>query len=43
MAYRKAKVLCYKCGLRWSPTRTCSRTVRLHLVEEQWQMLNSAP
>jgi hypothetical protein len=33
MAYRKAKGLCYKCGLRWNPTHQCSATVPLHVVE----------
>jgi hypothetical protein len=40
MAYRKAKGLCYKCGLKWGPTHTCSTTVPLHLVEELWQMFD---
>jgi hypothetical protein len=41
MAYRKAKGLCYKCGLRWNPTQQCSATVPLHIVEELWQLLET--
>jgi hypothetical protein len=40
MAYRKAKGLCYKCGLHWSTTHKCSDTVPLHVVEELWQLLD---
>jgi hypothetical protein len=36
-AYRKAKGLCYKCGLAYSRGHTCSDTVQLHMVEELWQ------
>ncbi|CAN6338981.1 unnamed protein product [Urochloa humidicola] len=39
MAYRKAKGLCYKCGMKWGPTHTCPATVPLHVVEELWQMV----
>jgi hypothetical protein len=41
MAYRKAKGLCYKCGLHWGPTHKCSPTVSLHVVEELWQVLEN--
>jgi hypothetical protein len=34
MNYRKAKGLCYKCGMKWSPTHKCSNFVPLHVVEE---------
>jgi hypothetical protein len=37
-AYRKAKGLCYKCGLQYSRDHRCSETVQLHVVEELWQM-----
>jgi hypothetical protein len=40
MAYRRAKGLCYKCGLRWSQTHKCSTTVPLHMVEELWQLVS---
>lgn len=40
MAYRKAKGLCYKCGLRWGPNHQCAESVPLHVVEELRQMLN---
>jgi hypothetical protein len=36
-AYRKAKGLCYKCGLAYSRGHTCPDTVQLHMVEELWQ------
>jgi hypothetical protein len=39
MAYRKARGLCYKCGLKWGPGHKCSNSVSLHVVEELWQML----
>ncbi|WVZ74595.1 hypothetical protein U9M48_022759 [Paspalum notatum var. saurae] len=42
MAYRKAKGLCYKCGLRWGPTHKCAPTVDLHVVEELWQLLTDS-
>jgi hypothetical protein len=34
MAYRKAKGLCYKCGMKWHPGHKCSNSVSLHVVEE---------
>jgi hypothetical protein len=37
-AYRKAKGLCYKCGLQYSIDHKCAETVQLHVVEELWQM-----
>lgn len=37
-AYRKAKGLCYKCGLQYSRDHKCSEIVQLHLVAELWQM-----
>jgi hypothetical protein len=40
MAYRKAKGLCYKCGMKWGPQHKCSPTVPLHMVEEPWQILD---
>jgi hypothetical protein len=40
MAYRRAKGMCYKCGLRWSQTHKCSTTVPLHMVEELWQLVS---
>lgn len=39
MAYRKAKGLCYKCGMKWGPTHSCPETVPLHMVEELWQLV----
>lgn len=39
MNYRKAKGLCYKCGMKWSPGHKCASTVPLHTVEELWQVL----
>lgn len=39
MAFRKAKGLCYKCGLKWNPSHTCANTVPLHVVEELWQLI----
>lgn len=41
-AYRKAKGLCYKCGLAYSRGHKCSDIVQLHLVEELWQLLDIA-
>jgi hypothetical protein len=38
-AYRKAKGLCYKCGLQYSRGHRCADSVQLHLVEEVWQSL----
>lgn len=38
-AYRRAKGLCYKCGMKWGPGHKCAPTVALHFVEELWQML----
>jgi hypothetical protein len=38
-AYRKAKGLCYKCGLQYSCGHRCADSVQLHLVEEVWQSL----
>lgn len=38
MAYRKAKGLCYKCGMKWGPNHKCSTSVSLHVVEELWQL-----
>jgi hypothetical protein len=40
MDYRKAKGLCYKCGLKWGPTHKCISTIPLHVVEELWQVLD---
>lgn len=40
MDYRKAKSLCYKCGLKWGPTHKCISTIPLHVVEELWQVLD---
>lgn len=39
-AYRKAKGLCYKCGMRWNSGHKCSASVSLHVVEEIWQLLH---
>jgi hypothetical protein len=39
MNYRRAKGLCYKCGMKWNPTHKCSTSVPLHVVEELWQMI----
>lgn len=39
MAYRKAKGLCFKCGLKWGSTHKCPDSVSLNVVEELWQML----
>uniref|UniRef100_J3NB79 Integrase catalytic domain-containing protein n=1 Tax=Oryza brachyantha TaxID=4533 RepID=J3NB79_ORYBR len=38
-AYRRAKGLCYRCGLAWSKDHTCSATVQLHVVQEVWDLL----
>jgi hypothetical protein len=38
-AYRKAKGLCYKCGLQYNRGHRCSDTVQLQVVEELWQMV----
>lgn len=40
MAYRKAKGLCYKCGLKWGPQHKCPESVALNVVEELWQMVS---
>lgn len=39
MAYRKAKGLCFKCGLRWNPSHKCAPTFALNVVEELWQLI----
>lgn len=39
MAYRRAKGLCFKCGLKWESTHQCPESVPLSVVEEVWQML----
>jgi hypothetical protein len=39
MNYRKAKGLCYKCGMKWNPGHKCANSVSLHVVEELWQMI----
>ena len=36
MAYRKAKGLCFKCGIKWGPQHKCPDSVSLHVVEELW-------
>jgi len=41
MAYRKAKGLCYKCGLKWQHGHKCANSVSLHMVEELWQLVQS--
>jgi hypothetical protein len=33
-AYRRAKGLCYKCGVKWNPGHRCAPTVALHVVEK---------
>jgi hypothetical protein len=38
-AYRKAKGLCYKCGLQYTRGHRCADTISLHMVEELWQLL----
>jgi hypothetical protein len=38
-AYRKAKGLCYKCGLAYTRGHKCVDIVQLHLVDEIWQFL----
>lgn len=40
MAYRKAKGLCYKCGLKWHPGHKCASTVSTHMIEELWQLVH---
>jgi len=40
MAYRKAKGLCYKCGLKWGSQHKCPESVALNVVEELWQMIS---
>lgn len=39
MKYRRARGLCYKCGMKWNPGHKCANSVSLHVVEELWQML----
>jgi hypothetical protein len=39
-AYRRAKGLCYKCGLQYSRGHRCADTVSLQVVEELWQLIN---
>lgn len=41
MTYRKAKGLCYKCGLKQGPGHKCANSVSLHVVEGLWQMLHA--
>jgi hypothetical protein len=41
-AYRKAKGLCYKCGLAYSKGHKCADTVQLHLVEEIWNQFTTS-
>ena len=38
-SYRRAKGLCYKCGIKWGPTHKFAPQVALHVVEELWQLL----
>lgn len=38
MAYRKAKGLCYKCGLPYTRGHRCADSVQLHVVDELWQL-----
>jgi hypothetical protein len=38
-AYRKAKGLCYKCGLQYTRGHRCAGLVSLHVVDELWQLL----
>lgn len=38
-AYRKAQVLCYKCGLEYTKGHKCADMVQLQMVEELWQMV----
>jgi hypothetical protein len=40
-AYRKAKGLCYKCGLPFSKGHHCAETVQLHVVDELCQFLQA--
>lgn len=39
-AYRKAKGLCYKCGLQYAKGHRCADTVQLHVVDELWKLLD---
>lgn len=39
MNYRKAKGLCYKCGMKRNPSHKCANSMSLHVVEEIWQMV----
>jgi len=41
MAYRKAKGLCYKCGMKWQPRHKCAAIVSLNMVEELWQLVQN--
>jgi hypothetical protein len=38
MAYRKAKGLCYKCGLPYTRGHRCADSVQLQVVDELWQL-----
>uniref|UniRef100_A0ACD5U6K5 Uncharacterized protein n=1 Tax=Avena sativa TaxID=4498 RepID=A0ACD5U6K5_AVESA len=38
--YRRAKVLCFKCGERWGQEHTCPTTVQMHVVEELLAMFS---
>lgn len=40
MAYRKAKGLCYRCGMKWGPSHKSFPLVSIHLVEELWQLVH---
>lgn len=40
--FRRAKGLCYKCGMKWAPNHKCAPTVAIHVVEELWQLLQDA-
>jgi hypothetical protein len=42
MAYKKAKGLCYKCGMKWNPSHKCAASVPLHVVEELWQLVHDS-
>ena len=42
MKFRKAKGLCYKCGLKWNPSHRCANSVPLHVVEELWQLVQES-
>lgn len=39
MAFRKAKGLCYKGGLRGNANHTCVAAIPLNVVEEVWQLV----